>query len=73
MLKEMKRTSVKRIYVRQGLDHKNQDLFVRILLGGTTGMRIQNFPGTLKVKRHSRTVDLGSNGCQRVRTPWTVP
>jgi hypothetical protein len=47
MLKEMKRTSDKRILVRQGLNYKNQDLSARILLGGRTGMLKQISSGAL--------------------------
>jgi hypothetical protein len=73
MLKEMKRTSVKRIWVRQGLKHKNHDLFVKILKGGRTGMQNRENPGTLNQNRQSGTMDLGSNGYRCARVPWTVP
>jgi hypothetical protein len=36
-------------------------------------MRIQNFPGTLKGKGRSRTVDLRSNGHGLARARWTAP
>jgi hypothetical protein len=38
MLKQMKRTSGTIMQRRQGLDHKFQDLFARIHIGGRTGM-----------------------------------
>jgi hypothetical protein len=39
MLKQIKRTSVAIKQRRQGLDHKIQDLFARICIGGRTGMQ----------------------------------
>jgi hypothetical protein len=57
---------------RQGLDCKNQDLYARFLYSGWTGMRNQNYSGPLKRKRHSRTVDLRSNGRGRARARWTA-
>jgi hypothetical protein len=48
MLKEMKRTSVKRIYIRQGLDHNNLDSIVRILIVEGPICKNQKTQGLLK-------------------------
>jgi hypothetical protein len=47
---------------RQGLDCKNQDLTVKILKGGRTGLLKSKSSGALKEKGRSRTVDLRSDG-----------
>jgi hypothetical protein len=39
MLKQIKRTSVSIKQRRQGLEHKIQDLFVKVYIGGRTGMQ----------------------------------
>jgi hypothetical protein len=57
---------------RQGLDCKNQDLTVKILKGGRTGLLKFKNSGALEEKGRSRTVDLRSNGRRRVRAPWTA-
>jgi hypothetical protein len=46
MLKQMKRTSVAIKQRRQGLDHKIQDLFARVYVGGRTSMRNLGNTGT---------------------------
>jgi hypothetical protein len=51
VLKHKKRTSSAIKQRRQGLDHKFQDLFARIHIGGRTDMQIQESPGALKQKR----------------------
>jgi hypothetical protein len=56
MLKQVKRTSGAIKQRRQGLDHKIQDLFARIHIGGRTGMQIQESPGALNQKRQALTV-----------------
>jgi superfamily I DNA and/or RNA helicase len=58
---------------KQGLDRKNQDLTVKILKGGRTGLLKFKNSGALKEKGRSRTVDLRSNGGRRMRAPWTAP
>jgi ABC-type dipeptide/oligopeptide/nickel transport system permease subunit len=45
--KHKKRASGGIIQGRQGPDHKNQDLFVRILIGGRTGLQIGKTAGAL--------------------------
>jgi hypothetical protein len=47
VLKLKKRTSDTINQGRQGLDCKNQDLSAKLLKGGRTGMRKQDYPGTL--------------------------
>jgi hypothetical protein len=48
MLKQIKRTSVAIKQRRQGLEHKIQDLFVKVYIGGRTGMQNIETEGLLK-------------------------
>jgi hypothetical protein len=73
VLKHKKRASGGIIQGRQGLVCKIQDLTARIFLGGRTGMQNCENSGALKGKRQSSIMDLGSNGCGRVRASWTAP
>jgi hypothetical protein len=67
--KGVKRTFNNIIRGRQGLDCKNQDLSVKILKGGRTGLLKFENSGALKKKGRGRTVDLRSNGWRRARAP----
>jgi hypothetical protein len=62
VLKLKKRTPNTIIQGRQGLDCKNQDLTVKILKGGRTGLLKFENSGVLKEKGRGRTVDLRSDG-----------
>jgi hypothetical protein len=73
MLNHKKRTSNNIIQGRQGLNCKIQDLTIKILKGGRTGMLNRKNSGALYQDCQRRTVDLGSNGRRSARAPWTAP
>jgi hypothetical protein len=62
MQKGVKRAFNNIIQGRQGLNCKNQDLFVRIPKGGRTGLLKFKNTGALKEKGQPGAVDLRSNG-----------
>jgi hypothetical protein len=62
MLKQVKRTSGAIKQRRRGLDHKIQDLFARIHIGGRTDLWNHRNTGTLNKKGLGWAVDHQSNG-----------
>jgi hypothetical protein len=52
MLKQIKRTSGAIKQRRQGLERKIQDLFVKVYIGGRTGMRKHRNPGAINQNGH---------------------